>query len=147
MKKNLKKLPITGKHLIAFLGCLAILSSFLILPVITMASPANTGFGQTYLGEVGTATQLPGANDNNFIWVMIGRIINTVLGVLGVILVVLVIYAGFMWMTASGDAEKVKKAKNVLIQAVIGIIIIFAAYALANFVLSALGSIATGSAV
>ncbi|MEY4744628.1 MAG: Type secretion system pilin [Candidatus Parcubacteria bacterium] len=71
---------------------------------------------------------------------LIGSFIAAALGLLGVILVVLVVYAGFIWMTAQGNDEKIKKAKGMITSAVIGMIIIFAAYAITNFVVGALGT-------
>ena len=65
----------------------------------------------------------------------IGGIIRTILGLLGVILVVIVVYAGFLWMTAGGDPEQVKKSKAWLTNAIIGLIIILAAYAITDFVI------------
>ena len=65
-------------------------------------------------------------------------IINSILGLLGVIFLVLVIYAGFLWMTAGGNEDQVGKAKRLLINAIIGVIIIVAAYAISYFVLNAL---------
>ena len=62
-------------------------------------------------------------------------IINSILGLLGVIFLVLVIYAGFLWMTAGGDSSKVDKAKGYIKNAIIGIIIILAAYIITSFVL------------
>ncbi|MDP3986126.1 MAG: pilin [Candidatus Veblenbacteria bacterium] len=59
--------------------------------------------------------------------------INMVLGFIGVILVILVIYAGFMWMTAAGEEEKIRKAKSLLGNAVVGLAIVLAAYAIAYF--------------
>jgi amino acid transporter len=76
---------------------------------------------------------------------LVGSFIQAAIGLLGVILVVLVIYAGFLWMTAQGNEEKVKKAKQIITQAVIGIILIFAAYAITGFVVSALGTATTGT--
>ncbi|MFC1787619.1 Mbov_0395 family pilin-like conjugal transfer protein [Patescibacteria group bacterium] len=69
---------------------------------------------------------------------LVGSLINAFLGVLGIIFVILVIYAGYLYMTASGDDEKVKKAKKLLGQAVIGMVIIVAAYAIATYVIGAL---------
>jgi len=69
---------------------------------------------------------------------LVGSFIAAALGLLGVILVVLVIYAGFIWMTAQGNDEKIKKAKGMITSAIIGMIIIFAAYAITNFVVGAL---------
>jgi hypothetical protein len=55
--------------------------------------------------------------------------INTVLSFLGVIFTILIIYAGFKWMTAQGSSESVTKAKGLLQNAVMGLIIVLVAYA------------------
>lgn len=69
---------------------------------------------------------------------LVGRIIYAFLGLLGIIAVVLVIYAGFIWMTAQGSEEKIKKAKQILTNAVIGLVIIMSAGAITMFILNAL---------
>lgn len=69
---------------------------------------------------------------------MIGKLINVGLGFLGIVFLVLMLYAGFLWMTAQGDDKKVGKAKDMIFQAIIGLIIIVAAYAISNFVLGSL---------
>lgn len=74
----------------------------------------------------------------------LGMLINVLLGLLGIIFLVLVIYAGFLWMTAGGDEKAVGKAKNIIITAVIGLVILLSAYAISSFVLDQLIS-ATGS--
>ena len=65
-------------------------------------------------------------------------IIRVALGLLGIVFVILVIYGGFMYMTSSGEADKVKKAKNIILYAVIGLLIIFTAYAITYFVFDVL---------
>lgn len=45
--------------------------------------------------------------------VIIGNMINIVLGLLGIVLVGFIIYAGIVWMTA-GDSDQVDKAKRIL---------------------------------
>ncbi|HWQ99501.1 MAG TPA: hypothetical protein VN397_01485 [Candidatus Methylomirabilis sp.] len=69
---------------------------------------------------------------------IIGRLINIFLGLLGVIFLVLLLYAGFLWMTSAGDAEKVKKAQNTIKNAVIGLVIIASAWAIVSFIMNAL---------
>lgn len=69
---------------------------------------------------------------------LVGSFIQQAMGLLGIILVVLVIYAGFLWMTAQGSDEKIKKAKGIITSAVIGLVLIFAAYAITGFVVDAL---------
>ena len=60
------------------------------------------------------------------------------LGLLGIIAVVLIIYAGFLWMTARGESAQVDKAKDILKNALIGLIIITMAYGITAFVLNAI---------
>lgn len=76
--------------------------------------------------------------------VTIGLVINAFLGILGVIFLVLTIFAGFTWMTAMGDEKKIAKAKNILISAVIGLVVLLSAYAISSFVIDQL-STATGT--
>ncbi len=78
--------------------------------------------------------------------VIIGNLINAVLGFLGVLLLVYILYGGFLWMTAGGEEKKVTEAKNIIKNAVIGMVIITAAFAITNFVVAQLGAALTGTA-
>jgi hypothetical protein len=51
---------------------------------------------------------------------------------------ILMIYGGYNWMTAAGDEQKIDKAKDTIRAAMIGLIIIIAAYAISIFVISRL---------
>lgn len=64
----------------------------------------------------------------------IATLIKTALGLLGFIFVVLTIYAGFLWMTAGGNSDQVKKAKGIMTNTVIGLIIVVSAYAITWFI-------------
>lgn len=75
---------------------------------------------------------------------VISGIINVILSTLGVIAVLIILWGGFLWMTAAGEPDKVEKAKKLIISGIIGLVIIFAAYAIASFVLGAVQS-STGS--
>jgi cbb3-type cytochrome oxidase subunit 3 len=74
------------------------------------------------------------ARSDSFIQTRVGTLIGTALSFVGVIFLILIIYAGILWMTASGNDQQVTKAKNMLINSIIGIIIVFAAYAITNFI-------------
>lgn len=65
-------------------------------------------------------------------------IVAPILGLTGTIIFVLMTYAGFLWVTAQGDEKKVKKAKDILTECVVGAVILVGAYALANFVVTSL---------
>lgn len=64
----------------------------------------------------------------------VGKIVGVFLSFLGIIFFVLMVYGGFMWMTARGNSEQTGKAKTVLIDAILGLIIILLAYAITSFV-------------
>ncbi len=75
---------------------------------------------------------------------MAAMIINVILTLLSIIAVVIVLLGGFKWMTAAGNEEKVSDAKKLLAAGVIGLVIILAAWGIANFALEQLMT-ATGS--
>ncbi len=64
---------------------------------------------------------------------IITAIIKIALGFLGVIFLILIIISGFKWMTTN-NPEEIKKIKAKIINAVIGLIIVFAAYGLTTFI-------------
>jgi len=65
---------------------------------------------------------------------IIGQIVGPVLAFIGILFFILIIYGGFLWMTARGNEEQVKKATSIIIQAVIGLIIVSAAYLITKFI-------------
>jgi hypothetical protein len=66
--------------------------------------------------------------------------ISFVLSFLGVVFLILVIYGGITWMTSLGNEQKVTSAKNLLIAAIIGLIIVLLAYAISLAVMENIGS-------
>lgn len=65
---------------------------------------------------------------------VLATVIKAFLSLLGIIFVILIILAGYNWMTAAGEEEKVNKAKDTLKRAIIGLIIVASAYAITYFV-------------
>lgn len=73
--------------------------------------------------------------------VIIGRIIGAVLGIIGSIALAVFIYGGFTWMTSAGSPERVRKGKDMVIWAVLGLAIIFLSYTVVYFVIGAFTSV------
>ena len=109
----------------------------LLLPV---AASAQLSEAETHLESVRGGI---GADAGTDLPTLIGNIIAVFLSVLGIIFVVLVVYAGFLYLTAGGEDEKVKKAKKLLGQAIVGLVIVIAAYAIAAFVVESLVDVAS----
>jgi len=75
---------------------------------------------------------------------VIANVINGFLAILGVVFLAYMLHGGYLWMSAAGNDDQVRKAKDEIRDAIIGIIVIVAAYAIVSFVLNALGGIGGG---
>lgn len=69
---------------------------------------------------------------------IIATLITVVLSVLALIFLVLTLVAGFKWMNAGGNEEDVKKAQASLKNAIIGLIIVLASFAITYFVFNSM---------
>jgi hypothetical protein len=63
----------------------------------------------------------------------IGGFVGLALSFVGIIFLALIIWAGIQWMTAQGNSSQVEKAKDLMINAAIGLIIVTAAYSITIF--------------
>lgn len=61
-----------------------------------------------------------------------------IFGLIGSFALVMFIYGGFTMILSAGNSEKVKKGRDILVAAVIGLTIAFSAYLLVDFILDAL---------
>lgn len=113
-----------------------VFTAIIISLMVSVALPAlaiETGLGQT-AKEAGLNTGLAAKEPAE----IIGYIIGIFLGFLGVIFVVLMVYGGYLWMTSYGNSQKVDKAKDLIVNAVLGLVVVIAAYAITSFVIKSL---------
>ncbi|MBQ2672904.1 hypothetical protein IJH26_02905 [Candidatus Saccharibacteria bacterium] len=68
------------------------------------------------------------------------QVTNTILYIVGIVAVIMLIIGGIKYVVSGGDSKKVTDAKNTVLYAIIGLIIAFLAFAIVNFVISALPS-------
>ncbi|MFA6525857.1 MAG: hypothetical protein WCT26_00375 [Candidatus Buchananbacteria bacterium] len=116
-------------------GLLAFLFILFFMPLAVSAA----GDIPTAAGVV-QGTGIPMVN----LTVFLLAILRVFFGLLGVIAVLLLIYGGFIWMTAGGDPGKVDKAKQIIYNTIIGLIIIFSAFAISSFLMSWLSGFGGG---
>lgn len=69
--------------------------------------------------------------------IIVGRLIQSGLGLLGVVVVVIVMWAGYKWMVSGGKEEKVADARKTIINLIIGLAIMLSAYSIVNFIIDA----------
>lgn len=59
--------------------------------------------------------------------------------VAGIVAVIIIIVAGFTYVTSAGDAVATAKAKNTIMYAIIGLILVILAFAITQFIIGRLG--------
>ena len=101
--------------------------------------------GDTALEGLGIAGNQAGYSNAESVEVIVARLINALLAATGIILVCILVYAGFLYLTAGGDTDKVKGAKRMMVNAIIGIVIMTTAYAISLFVINQLTDAVEGN--
>jgi len=119
-----------------------IILSVIFLPFISISAQGlneafniNNGGNDDPLDLAASNAGYETANAKNAFDSAIAKVINIALSMLGIIFLVLTIFAGYLWMTASGNEQQLSRAKSVLVSSIIGIIIVVSAYAISFFVL------------
>jgi|ETNmetMinimDraft_26_1059896.scaffolds.fasta_scaffold90116_2 hypothetical protein len=111
-----------------------ILTTILTVPFIaTNVEAASVDVAQSVLQGVGNKIFGVGESD---IVVVVGRVIQAILGLIGVVFTALIIYGGIMYMTAAGNQEQVGKARTLIRDSVIGLAIIILSFAITEFVIT-----------
>lgn len=130
------------RHLLASLGIVAILS-FTAVPVL-VSTPVQAATTQEELcrganiGNPNACTGSPATADTQ-LKDRISTITNTILYITGAIAVIVLIFGGFRYVTSTGDASRIKQAKDTIVYAITGIVVALLAFAIVNFVISRIG--------
>lgn len=61
-------------------------------------------------------------------------IVNFLLQLLGAIAISLTVYAGYVWLMARGNADEVKRAKDILAGSAVGLLLILASYSITSYI-------------
>jgi hypothetical protein len=67
----------------------------------------------------------------------IGKVVNLLSSLVGVLAVIMIIVGGFRYVTSGGNQENTKNARNTIIYALVGLVIVGVAQAIVRFVLKA----------
>ena len=110
---------------------------FFIIFNTSAADPKADTYGlDTTAAEAGDS----GLTSNVNIPATIGKIVGAGLAFVGILFFILMIYGGILWMTAQGNDQQVTKAKDLIIAAIIGLIIVLSAYAITAYIGGAITS-------
>ena len=123
-----------------FIPCATIILSLLIIlvPLVSLLAADDDMRGKLKIFAEGGAGYSEKTTETTFASIL-GMIVQALLGFLGILFVILIIYGGFLWMTAGGEEEQIKKAKKLITNSVIGLAIVLGAFILTYFIYQAIG--------
>ncbi|MFA6537611.1 MAG: pilin [Patescibacteria group bacterium] len=120
-----------NKRVFILAVCILLVSSFVV---------ADFSFAGTAQEKAKAGLELSGAGfkdaGSSDITKIIGALIGALIGILGVYFLISLVRGGFLWMTAGGETEDVAKAKKIMTNAAVGLMICLAAYSISDFVLT-----------
>lgn len=107
------------------------------LPVFAQQAPSGR-----MLKGLGTVSKQTGqaAPTGNELPIVLGNYINIFIGALGVVLLVYLIWGGYTWMMAQGEEKQVTRAKDMIKNAIIGMVIVSLAFSISGFVIDRVAS-------
>lgn len=91
---------------------------------------ANDGVGGNGCGSGGTGDPSAGLGP------LAAKVVKFFSIIVGAIAIIMIIYGGFRYITSGGDSNRVGSAKNTLIYAIIGLIIVALAQIIVHFVIN-----------
>lgn len=94
---------------------------------------AMSPYIQEFLNASGYTTFQAGQGD---IRIFLAGLIQVALSIVGVIFFIMVLYGGYLWLTAGGNDEQVKKAQQFISRAIVGFMVTLAALIITRAVLT-----------
>ena len=127
------------------LAVLASLIAGVVMPVASVSAgeaPSSTDACVNYKGDRNSAAYKSICGDAKGeaeAEATVSSVLNTVFLWTGIIAVIVIIVGGVFYMTSQGDPGKVARAKNAILYAVIGLLVVLLSFAIVNFVLTNIG--------
>ena len=122
-----------------------------VAPLSVHAAAASCGNNQAnqILDGAGTASGNDGLscdNGGNIATTGVGtlakKVVDWLSWAIGIISIIMIIFAGFKYITSGGESSNVSGAKNTLIYAIVGLVLVVLAQVIVKVVLSGAGSAA-----
>jgi hypothetical protein len=112
---------------------LSISTASMVLAAAGDASDTLTGLDSAAKNVGAYQSQINQTDARTVVLEKVGGFIGLALSFVGIIFLALIIWAGIQWMTAQGNSSQVEKAKDLMINAAIGLVIVTAAYSITIF--------------
>ncbi|HET7630575.1 MAG TPA: pilin [Candidatus Saccharimonadales bacterium] len=123
---------------------LAIIFGFALVPTpsVHAASPASNfaacggnflGFPKWYAHLPGSGSCRPQITSLNQIWVIVLNVVDIVIRLAGIVAIGMIIWGGFKYIKSQGEPGQLSQAKDIIINAIIGLVLVIAAVAIVEF--------------
>lgn len=134
------------KNYIVAIAMVAGFSAPVLVPVAVSADIQNRLCAGTNLatGDSGNSCDDGTANDSG-LGDIAAKVVNFLSLVVGIIAVIMIIVGGFRYITSGGESGNVSGAKNTLIYAIVGLVIVALAQFIVHFVLNTTSQATSGS--
>lgn len=106
------------------------------LALLHTTSALAQGGGPLPIAEPGEIANKPGFQS---VTAVIRTVFNLVIIIAGTIFVILLLVGGIQYLTAAGNEEATGKAKRLIVDSIVGLIIVLAAWAIGTFIIGRLG--------
>jgi len=140
----------TLKYKLMIIIAAVTMSAPMILPAAVSADVCSSTIGMNISSGVESATNespncLGGSSVTSSVESLAKKVVELFSVVVGIISVIMIIYAGFRYITSGGESGSVSNAKNTLIYAIIGLVIVVLAQLIVHFVLNTANGVGTTS--
>ena len=140
------------KKSILVLSMLGMVFVPVLAPAIAHADAISTGLtcgtelnpGAVTGNTAGTGCTSPGGDPGQKLNGIVTLVINIFSLVVGIVSVIMIIVGGLKYITSGGDSGNITGAKNTILYAIIGLVIVALAQFIVRFVLSKVGSTVGG---
>jgi energy-converting hydrogenase Eha subunit B len=138
----IKKLKLYALSMISILGLLAPMAITATVSAQATITPQSLqgnlcqGSNGNLSGSASAPDASCGDNATSTANNLVSIIINIISVIVGVVAVIMIIYAGFRYVTSGGSDDSVKTAKNTILYAIIGLVIVALAQIIVHFVLA-----------
>ena len=126
------------KTIISLIICISLLGFGLLVPGASAQIDPGSDTASNINAHNDAFLETSGYNKSTTVGGITASVIRIALGFLATAFIILLIYGGYTWMMARGNEEDAKKAMKIIQMAVIGLVIIVAAYSITHFVFSSL---------
>ena len=130
--------------------------ALLVVPVLSVAAPVSAQANVNNCLKQGTmlngtldSTCDPGSDavaDSANLTGVITTVVNVISIIVGVVAVIMIIWGGLKYITSGGESNKITGAKNTILYALIGLVVVALAQFIVRFVLAKATGVVEGTA-